>query len=374
LIPQEESRDLEENTERNKNKMFDNLKEVEKRYEELEQLISDPKVISDRNKYQKLAKELSQASELVKNFRQFNKISSEITELESELKSKGQDKEFIELAESEIASLKEKQEKLKQKLEELQEEKDQDYGRDVIVEIRAGTGGLEASLFAADLYRMYTKYAAKNSLQVETLSCHSTETGGFKEVIFSIRGKDAYKKMKFESGVHRVQRVPTTEASGRIHTSTATVAVLVEPEEVEFNIDPKDLRIDVFRSSGPGGQGVNTTDSAVRITHLPTGIVISCQDERSQLKNKNKGMRVLRARLLDSMRHEKMSKISSERKSQIGTGERSEKIRTYNFPDRRVTEHRISFTVHKLESILEGQLDEINEALLKAEKDKKKKA
>ncbi|MFH1655321.1 MAG: peptide chain release factor 1 [Candidatus Omnitrophota bacterium] len=352
--------------------MSEKLKKVKARYEELEKLISDPKVIFDRNQYQRLAKELSQITELVKNFREFDRVSSEIAELEVELKSKSQDKEFIELAESEIVSLKDKQKKLKQKLDELQEEKDQDHGRDVIVEIRAGTGGREASLFAADLYRMYTKYAAKNSLQVETLSCHSTETGGFKEIIFSIRGKDAYKKMKFESGVHRVQRVPTTEASGRIHTSTVTVAVLVEPEEVEFNIDSKDLRIDVFRSSGPGGQGVNTTDSAVRITYIPTGMVISCQDERSQLKNKAKAMRVLRARLLDNMRHEKMSKISSERKSQVGTGERSEKIRTYNFPDRRVTEHRIGFTVHKLESILEGQLDEINEALLKAEKEKKK--
>jgi peptide chain release factor 1 len=220
---------------------------------------------------------------------------------------------------------------------------------------------------------MYCKYAARHNLEAEALSSHASEAKGFKEIIFSIRGKDAYKKMKFESGVHRVQRVPTTEASGRIHTSTATVAVLVEPEEVELNIDPKDLRIDVFRSTGPGGQGVNTTDSAVRITYLPTGMVVTCQDERSQLKNKNKAMRVLRARLLDNMRQEAMSKITNERKSQIGTGDRSEKIRTYNFPDRRVTEHRINFTVHQLENILEGDLDEINEALLKAEKEKKKK-
>ncbi|MBM3251790.1 MAG: peptide chain release factor 1 [Candidatus Omnitrophica bacterium] len=353
--------------------MFKNLNEVEARYEELEKLISDPKVISDRNQYQKLTKELSRISEVVKNYREFNKVVSEIAELEHLSAAKDQDKELKELAKSELVSLKEKQEKLKQKLEELQEEKDEDYGRDVIVEIRGGTGGQEASLFAADLYRMYAKYAAKNNLETETLSCHPTDSGGFKEIIFSVRGKDAYKKMKFESGVHRVQRVPTTEASGRIHTSTATVAVLVEPEEVELNIDPKDLRIDVFRSSGPGGQGVNTTDSAVRITHLPTGMVVTCQDERSQLKNKIKGMRVLRARLLDNMRLEAASKITNERKSQIGTGDRSEKIRTYNFPDRRVTEHRINFTVHQLENILEGGLDEINEALLKEERAKKKK-
>lgn len=354
--------------------MFENLKEIEKRYEELEQLISDPKIISDRNQYQKYAKELSQLSELVKSFREFSKVSTEITELEKLNGSKGQDKDFLELAQLELTALRDKKKILAEKLEELQDEKDQDYGKDVIVEIRAGTGGQEASLFAADLYRMYAKYSAKNNLLVEILSSHPTDTGGFKEIVFSIRGKDAFKRMKFESGVHRVQRVPTTEASGRIHTSTATVAMLIEPEEVEFEIDPKDLRIDVFRATGPGGQGVNTTDSAVRITHQPTGVVVSCRDERSQLKNKAKAMRVLRARLLDKMRQDEMSKISNARKSQIGTGDRSEKIRTYNFPDRRVTDHRINLTLHKLEGILEGQLEEVNEALLKAEREKKKKS
>lgn len=353
--------------------MFENLKDIEDRHDELEKLISDPKVISDRNLYQKYAKELAQVSELVKTFRQFNKVSSEIEDLNKLLNSKGQDKDFLELAKSELKSLEEKKEEFKNKIEELQQEEDRDAGRDVIVEIRAGTGGQEASLFAADLYRMYSKYAARNNLQVEALSSHSSEAKGFKEIIFSVRGKDAYKKMKFESGVHRVQRVPTTEASGRIHTSTATVAVLVEPEEIEINVEPKDLRIDVFRATGAGGQGVNTTDSAVRITHLSTGVVVICQDERSQLKNKAKAMRVLRARLLDKMRQDEISKLSNERKSQIGSGERSEKIRTYNFPDRRVTDHRIGLTIHQLENFLEGDLDEMNDALLKEEKEQKKK-
>lgn len=353
--------------------MFENLKEVEKRHDELEKLISEPKVISDRNLYQKYAKELAQISELVKSYRQFNKVLDEIDDLNKLLNSKGQDKDFLELAKAELSSLEEKKKGLENKMEELQQEEDEDAGRDVVVEIRAGTGGQEASLFAADLYRMYSKYAARHNLQIEALSSHSSEAKGFKEIIFSVNGKDAYKRMKFESGVHRVQRVPTTEASGRIHTSTVTVAVLVEPEEVEINIEPKDLRIDVFRATGPGGQGVNTTDSAVRITHLPTGVVVNCQDERSQLKNKAKAMRVLRARLLDKMRQDEISKISNERKSQIGSGERSEKIRTYNFPDRRVTDHRIGLTIHQLENFLEGDLDEMNEALLKEEKEQKKK-
>ncbi|MBM3249045.1 MAG: peptide chain release factor 1, partial [Candidatus Omnitrophica bacterium] len=349
------------------------LKEIENRHDELEKLISDPKVISDRNQYQKYAKELAQISELVKSYRQFNKVSNEIDDLNKLLNSKGQDKDFLELAKAELSSLEEKKKELENKIEELQQEEDTDAGRDVVVEIRAGTGGQEASLFAADLYRMYSKYAARHNLTLEALSSHASEAKGFKEIIFSVRGKDAYKKMKFESGVHRVQRVPTTEASGRIHTSTVTVAVLVEPEEVEINIEPKDLRIDVFRATGPGGQGVNTTDSAVRITHIPTGMVVNCQDERSQLKNKSKAMRVLRARLLDKMRQDEISKISNERKSQIGSGERSEKIRTYNFPDRRVTDHRIGLTIHQLENFLEGDLDEMNEALLKEEKEQKKK-
>jgi len=239
------------------------------------------------------------------------------------------------------------------------------------VEIRAGTGGAEASLFAADLYRMYTRFSARKSWSVEPLSSSPTEVGGFKEVVFGIDGDRVFRWLKFERGVHRVQRVPETEASGRIHTSTVTVAVLPQAEEVELQVDPKDLRIDVFRSSGPGGQSVNTTDSAVRITHVPTGLVVSCQDERSQLKNKSKALKVLRARLLEKKQEEQTAHRTQERRSQIGTGDRSEKIRTYNFPDRRITDHRIGFTSHQLEAVLNGELEELLEPLLEAERQAK---
>lgn len=234
-----------------------------------------------------------------------------------------------------------------------------------------GPAAWRAGLFAADLYRMYTKYAVRKGWSVESMTSSPTDLGGLKEIVFSMKGKDAYKRLKFESGVHRVQRVPATEAQGRIHTSTATVAVLIEPEEVDWVIEPKDLRIDTYRSSGAGGQNVQKTDSAVRLTHIPTGLVVTCQDERSQLKNKHKAMRVLRARLLDMKQQEEFKKISQERKSQIGSGDRSEKIRTYNFPDRRVTDHRINFTSHQLEAILEGDLDELSDALIKAQEAKK---
>ncbi len=282
---------------------------------------------------------------------------------------KAQEQDFVELAKQELSELRGRKTATETALEELLFEEDPDANKNIIVEIRAGTGGLEASLFASDLFRMYSKYAAGQGWKVETLSLSPSEAGGFKEVIFGITGTGVYRKMKYESGVHRVQRVPVTEASGRIHTSTVSVAVLPEAEEVDIKIDPKDLRIDVFRSSGPGGQSVNTADSAVRITHIPTGLVVSCQDERSQLKNKTKALKVLRARLLDkaaSLQHEKIAK---ERKTQIGTGERSEKIRTYNYPDRRVTDHRIGLTLHKLENILEGDLEDIISQLLKSEKE-----
>ncbi|MFA7294242.1 MAG: peptide chain release factor 1, partial [Candidatus Omnitrophota bacterium] len=248
---------------------------------------------------------------------------------------------------------------------------DKDAGRACIIEIRQGTGGDEAGLFAADLYRMYSKYADNKGWILEPMLASTNEAGGIKEITFSVKGKDAFRCLKFESGVHRVQRVPTTEAQGRIHTSTATVAVLVEPEEVDLVIEPKDLRIDTYRSSGPGGQHMQKTDSAVRITHIPTGTVVACQDERSQIKNKAKAMRVLRARILETKIEAEAKRLSSARKTQIGTGDRSEKIRTYNFPDRRVTDHRINFTSHQLEAILEGQMDELTEALLKAEEEKK---
>jgi peptide chain release factor 1 len=349
--------------------MIAELEKLEKRYEELESLLASPSVLSNKEQYNKYAKELSGLKETVSLFREYKKIFKEIEDLEVVLKEK-HEKQFLELAEKESAELKKKKIDLEERLKNLLAGEDTELGRNVMVEIRAGTGGLEAALFAGDLYRMYTKYAARKGWNLEPMSSHPTELNGFKEIVFSVKGKDAYKRLKYESGVHRVQRVPTTEAQGRIHTSTATVAVLIEPEEVDLVIEPKDLRIDTYRSSGPGGQHMQKTDSAVRITHLPTGEVVACQDERSQLKNKTKAMRILRARLLDIKQQEEFKKISQARKSQIGSGDRSEKIRTYNFPDRRITDHRINFTSHQLEQTLEGNLDEISDALIKAEEKK----
>ncbi|MCM8789497.1 MAG: peptide chain release factor 1 [Candidatus Omnitrophica bacterium] len=345
--------------------MFEQLEKMEARYQELEQALCSTDLASDREKYNKLAKKLASLKEVIFLFREYKKKNREKKELEQVLLEK-HDKEFIKLAEDELLELKQDCADLQKKLEFLLSKKDKEEDKNIIVEIRAGTGGLEATLFAGDLYRMYTKYAAKKGWIVEPMSANTTDLGGFKEVSFSVSGKDAYKRLKFESGVHRVQRVPTTETQGRIHTSTATVAVLVEPEEREMVIEAKDLRIDTFRSSGPGGQHMQKTDSAVRITHIPTGLVVACQDERSQIKNKNKAMRILRARLLDMKEQENLKKISQERRSQIGTGDRSEKIRTYNFPDRRITDHRINFTSYQLEAILEGDMDEISDALIKA--------
>jgi peptide chain release factor 1 len=346
--------------------MLEQLENLEKKYQELENLLASNEVAQDREKYSKLAKELSDISEAVTLFRKYKKVRSEIKDLEAVLREK-HDIDFLELAKKELEDLTKKGSDLEEKLKVLLKPPDKDAGKDVIVEIRPGTGGLEAGLFGADLYRMYSMYAEKKGWTVEPMSISETELGGIKEVVFSIKGKDAYRRLKYESGVHRVQRVPTTEAQGRIHTSTATVAVLIEPEEVELNIDASDLRIDTYRSSGPGGQHMQKTDSAVRITHIPTGVVVACQDERSQVKNKSKAMRILRAKLLDKKREDESKKISSERKSQIGTGDRSEKIRTYNFPDRRITDHRINFTSHRLEAVMEGDLDEISDALLKAQ-------
>jgi len=353
--------------------MFKQLAKLEERYQELEQLLSSSLVISDRDKSNQLAKELSSIKDKVALFREYKRIEKEIQELNTVLVQK-QDKDFLDLAKNELKDLNAKKEEIEQRINAAFVEVDQDAGRDIIVEIRQGTGGDEAGLFAADLYRMYTKYAANKGWDVELMYSTSNESGGFKEVSFSVKGNDAYSRLKFESGVHRVQRVPTTEAQGRIHTSTATVAVLVEPEEVEFVIEPSDLRIDTYRSSGPGGQHMQKTDSAVRITHIPTGCVVACQDERSQLKNKTKAMRILRAKLLDAKKEADSKKLSQERKSQIGSGDRSEKIRTYNFPDRRVTDHRINFTTHRLEAVLEGDFDEISEALIKASKEQRNKS
>jgi len=345
--------------------MFEQLEKLKQRYQELEYLLAAQEVVSDKDQYNKYAKELSGLAGPVSLFREYKRVIKEIEDLEHVLKEKS-DEELLELAKKEAQDLNKKKMELEQRLKAVLAGEDKDAGKNVIVEIRPGTGGLEAGLFAADLYRMYTKYAVKKGWTIESMSGSPTELGGFKEIVFSVKGKDAYKRLKFESGVHRVQRVPTTEAQGRIHTSAATVAVLIEPETVDLVIDPKDLRVDTYRSSGPGGQHMQKTDSAVRITHIPTGMAVACQDERSQLKNKNKAMRILGARLLDMKREEESKKISQERKSQIGSGDRSEKIRTYNFPDRRVTDHRINFTTHRLEAILEGELDELSDALISA--------
>lgn len=350
--------------------MLEQLERLDKRYQELEGLLASYDAFANKEQYSLLAKESSDLKEPVSIFREYKKVSKEIQELKAVLREK-HDKEFIELAQKELQDLGAKILELEQRLKVILSSEGQDLGRDIILEIRQGTGGDEAGLFAASLYRMYSKYAAKREWRFEAMSASSNEAGGFKEVIFSVKGKDAYRRLKFESGVHRVQRVPATEAQGRVHTSTATVVVLIEPQEVDLVIEPKDLRIDTYRSSGPGGQHMQKTDSAVRITHMPTGVAVACQDERSQIKNKNKAMRILRAKLLDRKKEQESKEISQARKIQIGTGDRSEKIRTYNFPDRRVTDHRINWTSHRLEDILEGDLDEISDALIKAAQERK---
>ncbi|MBN2097797.1 MAG: peptide chain release factor 1 [Candidatus Omnitrophica bacterium] len=353
--------------------MFKRIEQVEKRYQELEQQLTQEETLQDKNLYTKYAKEYASLGNLVDKYRKYKALLEEIAKVESILKGRGkpQEREFLELAQAELLELSQKKQNLELELEELLLDEPGRALKNVIVEIRAGTGGEEAALFVADLYRMYTKFALRQGWRAELMSSRPTDIGGFKEIVFSLQGQDVFQKMNYESGVHRVQRVPVTEGSGRIHTSAVSVAVLPEPEDLEVKIDPKDIRVDVFRSTGPGGQGVNTTDSAVRITHLPTGIVVSCQDERSQLKNKVKALRVLRARILDKMQSEQENKIKQQRKTQVGTGDRSEKIRTYNFPDRRITDHRIGFTLHKLEAVLAGELEEIVAALLKEDKKKR---
>lgn len=343
-----------------------NLDELEvklRRFEELQEQLAKPEVASDHKKCQVLAKELSCISPVIRLYKEYKRVEKKILEAEEIIKDKKHDEQFKQLAKEEVQELKVRKDKLASEIQQKLQDEEEAADRNCIMEIRAGTGGLEASIFAADLYRMYSKFAAKNGWKIEVMSSNPTEAGGFKEVIFSVSGKNTYKTLMFESGTHRVQRVPATEAQGRIHTSAATVAVLPEPEEVEVQIQPGDLRIDAFRSSGHGGQSVNTTDSAVRITHLPTNTIVTCQDERSQLKNKQKAMKVLRARLFEKQMREQQEKLSKERKLQVGSGDRSQKIRTYNFPDRRVTDHRINFTSHNLADVLDGNLDEITEAL-----------
>ena len=342
--------------------MFAKLEFVEQRYDELNKKISDPEVISNQDEWRKLMKESSDLEGVVTKYREYKKVNNDLNEAEELLQEK-LDKDMKEMAEAELGEAKEKIEKIEDELRFLLLPKDPNDEKNVIVEIRGGAGGDEAALFAGVLFRMYCRYAERNRWKIEIMSSNPTGLGGYKEVIFMLQGAGAYSRLKFESGVHRVQRVPETEASGRIHTSTVTVAVLPEVEDVEVDINQNDLRIDVFRAGGPGGQCVNTTDSAVRITHIPTGLVVSCQDEKSQLKNKEKGMKILRARIFEKYQDEQNAEVAQARKSQVGTGDRSERIRTYNFPQGRVTDHRIGFTVYKLDAFVDGDIYEMIDAL-----------
>jgi peptide chain release factor 1 len=353
--------------------MWDRLDSIEKRYGELGELMSQPDIVTDYDRLQELARERASLEDLVKKYRSYKSVVGSLEETKRMLEE-GLDEDMAALARDEIESLRETRDLLLREIRIALLPHDPADSRNAIMEMRAGAGGEEAGLFAADLFRMYTRYAMATGWQTEVLSSNETGVGGFKEIIFEVRGKGAYGRLKYESGVHRVQRVPVTESSGRIHTSTATVAVLPEAEEVDVFVDPGDLRIDTFRSKGAGGQHVNKTDSAVRITHLPTGIVASCQDERSQIKNRAKAMAVLRARLLDTERQRQFQEVSDTRRLQVGTGERSEKIRTYNFPQGRVTDHRIGLTVHNLQSVLEGDLDELIDAVSSADQAKQLEA
>lgn len=342
--------------------MLEKLAEVEKRYGELDRLLADPQLLNNQREYTKVAKERSDLEEVITCYRQWRKVDKEIKENRELLNDK--DEALRELAKEELVALQEEKQKLESQLKLLLLPKDPNDRKGVLLEIRAGTGGEEASLFAASLFRMYTRHAEARGWKVEVMSSNPTGLGGFKEIITLIEGQGVYSRLKFEGGVHRVQRVPVTEASGRIHTSAVTVAVLPEADEVELEIDPKELRVDVFRSSGPGGQSVNTTDSAVRVTHLPTGLVVTCQDEKSQHKNKAKSLKILRARLLERKQEEQRSEIAATRKLMVGSGDRSERIRTYNFPQGRVTDHRINFTLYKLEQVMDGDLNALIDALV----------
>jgi peptide chain release factor 1 len=338
--------------------MFKKLEELEKKYEELNKTLSDPKIIADQSKFQECAKLHSDISKAVLKYKEYKGKIKEIKE-NSKLFLEEIDEEFKKLISEELEKLKEKKSNLEIELKEIMFPKDPHDKKNCIVEIRAGAGGDEAALFAGDLFRMYSRFTENNGWKTEVMSSSPTGIGGFKEIIFGITGKDVYGKLKHESGVHRVQRVPLTESSGRIHTSTVTVAILPEAEEVELEISVNDLKIDRFRSTGPGGQSVNTTDSAIRITHVPTGMVVTCQDEKSQHKNKDKALKILRARLLDMAEREKHEELALKRKNQVGTGDRSERIRTYNFPQNRITDHRIGLNLHNLEEVLEGNLGDL---------------
>jgi len=352
--------------------MFDKLEFIEEKYEDLSHKISDPEIIADQNQWKKLVKEHADIEPLVEKFREYKSVLKGIEDSEEMLKEE-EDKELLEMIRMELDDLEEKKAALEEQLKIMLLPKDPNDEKNVIVEIRGAAGGEEAALFAADLFRMYTRYAERQGWKVEVLSSNPTDIGGYKEVIFEINGTGAYSKLKYESGAHRVQRVPTTEAGGRIHTSTATVLVMPEADDVDFELDMNDVRIDVFRSSGHGGQSVNTTDSAVRVTHIPTGTVVSCQDEKSQLKNKEKALKILKSRLLEAEIEKKNAEIGNERRCKIGTGDRSERIRTYNFPQGRVTDHRIGLTLYKLDAFIDGDLDEMIEALITTDQAEKLK-
>lgn len=346
--------------------MFEKLDQLEKRYDELSLLISDPAVIADQSVWKKHVMAHAELEDIVEGYRAYQKVKAEY-EGDLELIAEETDAEMKALAEEEAAASKKEMAEWEEKLKVLLLPKDPNAAKNVIMEIRAGTGGEEAALFANDLYKMYSRYAEKQGWKMDVLNSNITDIGGIKEIICLIEGKNVYSRLKYESGVHRVQRVPDTETQGRVHTSAATVAVMPEAEEVEVDIGPNDVKTDVFCASGPGGQCVNTTQSAVRLTHLPTGIVVSCQDEKSQLRNKEKAMKILRARIYEVMQEEQQGNISSKRKSMVGSGDRSERIRTFNFPQGRVTDHRIGLTLHRLDNILEGNIDEIIESLIRDE-------
>lgn len=343
--------------------MLEKLQSLDDKYQELNEQLSQPEIISDQARYQKYAKAHSDLTEIVTAYREYKSVLQQLTDTR-EMLEQDQDEEFKQMLTEELTSLQKQQESLERQLRVALLPRDPDDDKSVIMEIRAGTGGDEAALFAGDLFRMYSRYAEEKGWKTDIMDVHYTDIGGIKEIIFVVDGQGVYSQLKYESGVHRVQRIPTTESGGRIHTSAATVAVLPEAEEVEVDIDPNELRVDVYCSSGPGGQSVNTTQSAVRITHVPTGLVVTCQDEKSQHKNKAKAMRVLRARLKETMEDEKNAEMAGARKSQVGSGDRSERIRTYNFPQGRVSDHRINLTLHKLDLILGGQLQEIVDSLV----------
>lgn len=351
--------------------MYDKLDFIQGKYEELSLKVSDPEIINDQAVWQKHIKDMSDMEPIVNKYREYKKTTDDLKGTREMLNEGGMDEELRELAKMELSELEEKQEILSAELQVLLLPKDPNDDKNVILEVRAGTGGEEAGLFGSDLLRMYMRYAERRGWKTEMIDVNDTGIGGIKEAVILIKGRGAYSRLKYESGVHRVQRVPETESSGRIHTSAATVAVLPEIDDVEVDLNPNDVRVDVYRSSGNGGQSVNTTDSAVRLTHAPTGIVVTCQDEKSQIKNKDKAFKVLRAKLYDAKLQEQNKEISEQRKSQVGSGDRSERIRTYNFPQGRVSDHRIGLTLYKLDYFLDGDLDEIIDGLITSDQAEK---